>query len=78
MSDVTNDKRVFMGASVRAYDDGRIEGMLVPFTDASQKDLYQTYFDKRTDYNLDHFPVVNAPALYQHGLDRTLQDKPVG
>lgn len=78
MSDTTHDKRVYMGTSVRAYDDGRVEGMLVPFTTAQEKDYYQTYFDKRTDYGLDAFPVVNAPALYQHGLDQTLQVKPVG
>ncbi len=78
MSDIHNDKRVFVGSSIRAYDDGRIEGMLVPFTTAEQKDFYNTYFDKRTDYGLDAFPVVNAPALYQHGLDETLEVKPVG
>lgn len=78
MSDIHNDKRVFIGSSIRAYDDGRIEGMLVPFTTSAQKDLYNTYFDKRTDYGLEAFPIVNAPALYQHGLDDTLQVKPVG
>ncbi len=78
MSNIHNDKRIFVGSSIRAFDDGRIEGMLVPFTTAQEKDFYRTYFDKRTDYGLDAFPVVNAPALYQHGLDKTLQVKPVG
>jgi len=78
MTDSTNDKRIFVGSSIRAYDDGRVEGYLVPFTTQEQRDYYGTYFDKATDYGLAYFPVTGAPTLYQHGLDETLQVRGVG
>jgi len=65
-----------LGGSVKALGDGRFEAPLITFTDATQPDLVQTFFDARTNYWRE-FP-ARVPLLYSHGYDAALRLKPLG
>lgn len=76
---MTDDKRIAFGGAIKAMPNGIIEGYLVPFySDNSIRDWDGEYFDSRTDYDLEHFPVEAKPVTYRHGLDETLGSRAIG
>jgi HK97 family phage prohead protease len=73
------DKKYAFGTAVRAVGDtGMVEGYLVPFTTAAQKDFYDTYFDRATDYDLSNWPLEGKNVLYHHGHDDTMAVRTIG
>lgn len=66
----------YFGTAVKALENGRIGGYLVVFGSPEQRDLYNEYFTKDTEFGLDWYD--RRPALYHHGLDSTIKGAPVG
>lgn len=50
--DMDKDVLLTFGSAVKLYEDGRIGGYLVKFTDPEHHDLEGEYFDARTDYDI--------------------------
>jgi hypothetical protein len=71
-----SDLLVVFGGTVRAVGNGKFEAPLVTFTSVREPDLYNTYFDARTDYWID-FP-GRLPQIYNHGLDPQLGRRKLG
>lgn len=78
MSDVNEETLFTFGHTVRALENGIIEGRLVPFTRPTEKDYYNTYFDDKTDYGLSHWQLRGAPVLYHHGQDAKVGMNAIG
>jgi len=81
MNNTLPDYPIHVGASVKALGNGIVEGILVPFTSADQRDLHGEYFTRDTDLGLNEpVPVVleGMRAFYQHALDTTIGAKSVG
>lgn len=55
----------YQGGAVRAADDGRVRGWLVPFGSPERLDEYGTFFHPGTDFG----SMRNSVVLYHHGLD---------
>lgn len=61
-----------------------VEGLAIRFNDpqsenwADQRDLYETVFDKNTDFMLDAYPIEGKPLLFNHGYDEVIGAKPIG
>ena len=73
------DTRHVMGGTIRAAEDGIVEGYLVAFNTAKNPDFHNTYFDRQTDYMFEDYPIVGrAFILYNHGLDETLHVRTIG
>src|SRR5947209_17410111 len=58
--------------------DALITGWAVPFTSPfkSNRDVYGTIFDGKTDYHLDFWPT--RPLTYNHGMDGDIGLRAVG
>lgn len=68
---------VAYGGALKAIDDtGKVGGYAVLFSDASRKDLGGDYFTPATDTMWEG--AETRPALYHHGMDRTMQGAIVG
>lgn len=65
-----------MEHALKALGDGRVAGYLVYFGSPEQRDLHGEYFTPDTEYHLDWYD--RRPALYHHGLDKTVKAQPVG
>lgn len=79
VEDSTSEKSIYFGGAIKAYGDtGIIEGMLITFTDANQRDLTGEYFDKSTDLHIPDYDPNGLRVLYHHGLDETLGVKTIG
>jgi hypothetical protein len=66
------DTLVYPGGAVKSLDDdGRFEGLLVPFGSADEPDLsdHRDFFTKDTDFWLDDDGTRKCVLLYNHGLD---------
>ena len=61
---------------IRSIGDGRYRAYAVMFNTASEKDLYDTYFDSETRYYLDYYN--KRPWLYDHGLHPNIGRSKVG
>lgn len=64
------------GSTVKAYDDGRIEGYLVRYTDADNPDLEGDYFTKDTDFDFEGEREVSV--YYNHGLNPDIKERRIG
>ena len=53
------------GGALKAFEYGKIGGYLVVFTGPNDRDSYNEYFTRGTDYGLDWYK--NQPVLYHHG-----------
>lgn len=53
------------GEKLKAYTDGKVGGYLVVFTGPDDRDSYDEYFTRATDFGLTHY--TNQPVLYHHG-----------
>lgn len=65
-----------MEHALKALGEGRVAGYLVYFGSPEQRDLHGEYFTPDTEYHLDWYD--RRPALYHHGLDKTVKAQPVG
>ena len=72
----SGDFKVAIGGTVKSLGGGRVGGYLVMWGDEMQRDLEGEYFTPETDLGLDWF--VERPALYHHGLDKTLKSTLIG
>lgn len=68
--------RVAFGDAVKSLGNGRVGGYLVMYGSADQTDLEGEYFTKDTDFGLDWFD--SRPALYHHGLDKSIKGTRIG
>jgi hypothetical protein len=61
-------------------EDGLLEGYLVPFTSADEKDLHGEYFTAETDLGLDEpgWGIEGKPVLWNHGNDPLLETTGIG
>lgn len=64
------------GGALKAMPDGVVMGCAVLFTDPSHKDLTGDYFTKATRF--DWAGQERKPALYHHGMDKTVGLKRFG
>lgn len=77
----TDNRRIAIGGTIKAIEaegHSSVEGYLVYFTDAREKDLHDQYFDAQTDYVVSPMKLVGNPVLYQHGLDEVIGVKDIG
>lgn len=65
-----------MEHALKALGEGRVAGYLVYFGNPETRDLHGEYFTPETEYHLDWYD--RRPALYHHGLDKTVKAQPVG
>jgi len=65
-----------MEHALKALGEGRVAGYLVYFGSPEARDLHGEYFTPETEYHLDWYD--RRPALYHHGLDKTVKAQPVG
>lgn len=72
------DAQCYYGGAIKAVGNGIVEGHLIVFTDASQRDLTGEYFDKETNLYPDDYPVENATVMFHHGLDDTIGARRLG
>jgi len=68
---MNEEQLVAFGGAIKALGDGRIEGYLVKFTDASRPDLVGDFFNAQTDFDLE--PGDTSRVYYNHGLDPVLK-----
>jgi len=72
------DERIYYpsGKPIKALGEDRIGGYLVVFGDPDKRDMQGEYFTKDTDFHLDWYE--KRPALFHHGLDKTMKGAKVG
>ena len=68
---MNQDQLVYYGGEVKAQGSGKIGGYLVLFGDEDNADLAGDYFTKSTDFG----PHQQSVVLYQHGQEKSLQDR---
>lgn len=78
LPELTNEKRIIFGGTVKALEDGRVAGYLIKFTDKDRRDLQGEYFTTKTDLHTESFPIAGKPMLYHHGLDDRIGVKALG
>jgi HK97 family phage major capsid protein len=72
-----DDKGIYFGSAVKALnDEGRVGGYLVSWGSEEDRDLQNEWFSSDTDLKLDWYE--KRPALYHHGLDKTLKADGIG
>jgi len=69
-----DDELITFGSEIKALGNGRVGGMLIRFSTASDPDLTDDFFTKDT---ILHFP-AEMPVLYNHGLDKVLKKRVIG
>ncbi|HMA79187.1 MAG TPA: hypothetical protein VKP88_08855, partial [Candidatus Paceibacterota bacterium] len=77
-ANVTDVKSYYKGNAVKALPNGKVEGLLIAFTDEGTRDLADQYFDTTTDLVLSDYPIEGVSVLYNHGFDPTLSIKKIG
>lgn len=71
-----DEQLIAFGGEIKAFEDGRIGGYLVRFTDADSPDLVGDYFSKDTDFGIADGHPVNI--YYHHGQNPTMKMQPIG
>lgn len=61
-----NDSFIYFGSEIKAFEDGKVGGYLVRFSDSSQKDLTGEYFTKST--YLGPADGNGADTLFHHSI----------
>jgi 2'-5' RNA ligase len=73
---------IILGESVKALDNGHVEGYLVRFGSAKDTDLEGEYFTKNTDFGFEDGDDLNifmkSPIYYAHALDPVLAKRKIG
>jgi hypothetical protein len=73
---VTDDYLHIDGGAIKSLDGDAIKGCAVLFGTAETHDIERDYYDKNTDYWLNHFGWPK-PITYHHGMDAATRDNPV-
>lgn len=75
------DKQIAFGGSIKAVEidtNAFVEGYLVYFTDEHETDLYNEFFDAKTDFVNSPVKLVHGSVMYQHALDKTIGPRDIG
>lgn len=62
--------------AIKAAGNGKIEGILIPFTGPDRVDNYGDYFDTKSKIDLEDGDEL--PLLWHHGRDPEIGEKPIG
>lgn len=71
---ISSEELVAFGGNIKALGNGKIGGVLIRRTDATQPDLTGDYFSAKTDIRTPD----TLDVYYNHGLDSTLKKRVIG
>lgn len=66
---------ISFGGELKALGSGKIGGWAVLFSDSSNPDLTNDYFDSETDFFFEGETKAIRPVMYDHGLDPTIKSR---